>query len=133
MDYNDVRENLQNGKYTAVYADEEYPQALPNGYVTDREKSVAWNEEQVEKSIRAQKRWSAKRREIYIKVRNEFCSDLESAIMDDLECNRDQAYIIFDRACTRSDDRYGHIEYAQSYADLIRRFVDAKGETHDAE
>ena len=125
MDYNDVRENLSNGKYTAVYADEEYPMALPKGYVTDREKSVAWNEEQVEKSIRAQKRWSAKRREVDFDVRKQFSDDLESAIMDDISCNRDQAYIIFERAINRSDDRMERIDYAESYADLIRRFIDA--------
>ena len=125
MDYTDVRENLESGKYTAVYADEAYPLALPKGYVTDREKSVAWNEEQVELSGRAQKKWSAKRRELDATASNLFNNDLESAIMDDISCNRDQAWIIFDRAHDRSDDRRERIDYAESYADMIRRFLEA--------
>jgi len=121
MDYNDVRENINNDMYTAKHTDDLRPQVLAKGFVTDREKSVAWNEDQVALSIKREKAWHTKRRNAENKARDAFRSDLIDSIMDDLGCNQDQAAIIYSEAW-EDGHSYGYHEVV-SHADSLCTFV----------
>ena len=125
MEFCEMMNFITNEKYKAIEPDEPRPKTLSNGFITDREKSVAWNEEQVELSIKSRKAWAVKNREIEATASNLFRNDIESAIMDDVGCNNDQAQIISEAASERSTSRYSRIEYSESYADLFRRFLEA--------
>jgi hypothetical protein len=50
MEFCEILTSITNEKYKAIEPTEPRPKTLSNGFVTDREKSVAWNEEQVLKS-----------------------------------------------------------------------------------
>lgn len=125
MDYTDVRENLKNGKYDGFT--ETKPLVFPKGYVTDREKSVAWNEEQVEFSNGALVRWKGRRDDHNAKALNWFALDVVEAIIDDLGCDNAQAQVIYAEAWQEGHSSGYHevITFADSYCDLIRRFLEA--------
>ena len=132
MDYSDVRENLNNGKYNVVYKDDPRPEVLRDGFITDRQQSVAWNEEQVAQSKRNLKNWHNRRTAAEQRARDSFESDLIEAIKDDAKYQGhpftdEQASIIYSESYD-SGHAYGYSEvlnYASSNTDTFVRFLKA--------
>ena len=126
MEFFEIVDALSNEKYKAVEPTEPRPKTLSNGFVTDREKSVAWNEEQVLKSKADEKAWLDKRNQELVKAHELFRSDLIQAIMDDLGCNLRQAIVVYSNAYEsgRSDGLYQVLCDAENACAFIGEYID---------
>lgn len=133
MEFFEIVDALSNEKYKAVEPTEPRPKTLSNGFITDREKSVAWNEEQVLKSKADEKAWLNKRNEEIVKAHEIFRGDLIQAIMDDLGCNLRQAIVVYSNAYEsgHSDGLYQVLCDAENACAFIGEYIDCGVDTED--
>lgn len=83
MDFKDIKESVQCGEYTLDMSRmASPPRVLPEGFITDRNKSVVWNEETVKASKQALKNYEAniKRKRSFLD--KEFIQDLTVAVKE---------------------------------------------------
>ena len=133
MDFSTLRDMEQMSEYKPKYPNEERPTVLPLGYITDRTKSVIWNEEQVEASKKAEKAYRAKRTRCENEAYDRFRSDLAESIMEDLNVKgptQAQVSVIISKAY-EDGHSYGYhevITHAEELVELINDFLEKANE-----
>ena len=137
MDFGTLRDLEQMGEYKPKYPNEERPKVLPLGYITDRTKSVIWNEEQVLASKNAERAYRAKRTRCENEAYNRFYDAVSEAIMEDLDVKgptQAQVGVIFSRAYAdgHSSGYYEVITHAQELVEFINDFLE-KAKIKDSE
>jgi hypothetical protein len=101
--FSEMKEREKRGLYRVGYGDLTKPVELAVGYVTDENKSVKWNKEQVDNSRAALKKYYRERSDNGKAVLDLFMEDLKNAICSaDTRIQRDQAQVIADRAYSES-------------------------------
>lgn len=137
MEFLDVRSNEHYGVYTVKYPTDERPSVLPEGFITDRTKSVIWNEEQVDNSKKALKKWQNARKKAEQRTEDDFYTDLCEAIENafteaKMGVNDQQVELIYNRAYSEqhSCGYYAVIDEAEELTSLIMNFLLA-GDSND--
>ena len=101
---------------------------LPKGYITDEDKSVKWNREQIEKNnaaydakvIELNQKKNAAREDLYERIYKE--------IQDELKCTRKTASLIWHHAYEEghSNGAYGVYTKLEEMMDIIGDIMDAE-------
>ena len=130
-DLTGIRQRIENGYYVNT---KEYPKKTENmraGYITDEDKSIKWNKEQVEL---ANQEYNKKRREYMEKghrLAALFKQDIIDYLMNFYNLNEKAALVIFNKAYEEghSDGYICILDYVYDYIEFIADVIDANGGT----
>lgn len=99
---------------------------MVDGYITDENKSVKWNREQVNLANEKYRNAYNKAKDLRAEREAVFEQDLIRAIVDVLKCTVKQAKFIIAEASERYDDCYEIVLEAENLADFISGYNNLK-------
>lgn len=130
-DLTGIRQRIENGYYVNT---KEYPKKTENmraGYITDEDKSVRWNKEQVDLANINYKKAQDEYNEEENRVENLFRQDIIDYLMNFYNLNEKAALVIFNKAYEsgHSDGYMCILNYVYDYIEFIADVIDANGGT----
>ena len=125
MYFDDIRNNILNNVYEVDY--NKRPVRTSNmrtGYITDENKSVKWNKEQVDL---ANNQYMAKVKEFNIyksEIREKFTKDIIDAIKNESKLPEPVAHIIYNKASDDYDSQEHLLDLIEEYVDFALDIID---------
>lgn len=120
MDFDDIRNNILNNVYKIDY--NKRPVRTSNmrtGYITDENKSVKWNKEQVDL---ANNQYMEKVKEFNIyklEIQEKFTKDVIDAIKNESKLSESIAYLIYNKASDDYDSQEHLLDLIEEYVDFV--------------
>lgn len=125
MYFDNIRNNILNNVYEVDYS--KRPVRTSNmkvGYITDENKSVKWNKEQVDL---ANNQYMAKVKEFNIyksEIREKFTKDIIDAIKNESKLPESIAYLIYNKASDDYDSQEHLLDLIEEYVDFALDVLD---------
>lgn len=125
MYFDDIRNNILNNVYEVDY--NKRPTRTPNmkaGYITDENKSVKWNKEQVDL---ANNQYMEKVKEFNIyklEIQEKFTKDIIEAIKNESKLSESIAYLIYNKASDDYDSQEHLLNLIEEYVDFVLDVLD---------
>lgn len=118
LDITGIKQTIYNGKYENKLKRPLKTDNMKDGYITDENKSVKWNKEQVELANQEYKNKLKKYKDETYRLEKLFKTDTIDYIMNFYEYNNSAAELIFNTAYERSA-RYGYTQTLDEVQDII--------------
>ena len=125
MYFDDIRNNILNNVYEVDY--NKRPVRTSNmrtGYITDENKSVKWNKEQVDL---ANNQYMEKLKEFNIyklEIQEKFTKDVIDAIKNESKLSESIAYLIYNKASDDYDSQEHLLNLIEEYVDFVLDVID---------
>ena len=118
LDITGMKQTIYNGKYENKLKRPLKTDNMKDGYITDENKSVKWNKEQVELANQEYKNKLKKYKDEAYRLEKLFKTDTIDYIMNFYEYNNSAAELIFNTAYERSA-HYGYTQILDEVQDII--------------
>lgn len=125
MYFDDIRNNILNNVYKIDY--NKRPVRTSNmrtGYITDENKSVKWNKEQVDL---ANNQYMEKLKEFNIyklEIQEKFTNDVIDAIKNESKLSESIAYLIYNKVSDDYDSQEHLLNLIEEYVDFVLDVID---------
>lgn len=131
MYFDDIRNNILNNVYKVDYSKRPIRTSnMKAGYITDENKSVKWNKEQVDL---ANNQYMAKVKEFNIyksEIREKFTKDIIDAIKNESKLPESIAYLIYNKASDDYDSQEHLLDLIEEYVDFALDIIDKYKKTN---
>lgn len=125
MYFDDIRNNILNNVYEVDY--NKRPARTPNmkaGYITDENKSVKWNKEQVDLANIQYKKKLEEFHNHKFELYDKFTKDIIDAIKNESKLPESIAYIIYNKASDDYDSSLHLLDLVREYVDFALDIID---------